>query len=140
MNKDIADRWVAALRSGKYAQTRGCLEVVKEEDDTPVGFCCLGVLSCLAVEGGIVERTIDERGVAASFHPKNSDPYYGSISFLPGVVRDWAGINSDDGRFGGVNDSLTRMNDGEKELDGTIVNQKSFAEIADFIEQNYMSL
>ncbi len=37
MNKELKDKWVAALRSGKYSQTTGRLR--SEE-----GFCCLGVL------------------------------------------------------------------------------------------------
>lgn len=37
MKKDIAMKWVEALRSGKYKQTRGTLK-------NNEGFCCLGVL------------------------------------------------------------------------------------------------
>jgi len=37
MNKNWADRWVDALRSGKYQQTTGTLHNGK-------GYCCLGVL------------------------------------------------------------------------------------------------
>lgn len=46
MNQDIKKRWVEALRSGKYKQTRGALK-----DDQ--GFCCLGVLCDLAAQDGI---------------------------------------------------------------------------------------
>ena len=37
MNKKDAMKWVKALRSGKYKQTKGILKNSK-------GFCCLGVL------------------------------------------------------------------------------------------------
>lgn len=37
MDKDIRDKWVAALRSGKYAQTTEVLHCAGS-------FCCLGVL------------------------------------------------------------------------------------------------
>jgi hypothetical protein len=37
MNEEIKQKWVAALRSGKYSQTR---ETLQDEN----GFCCLGVL------------------------------------------------------------------------------------------------
>lgn len=37
MNKGIKDRWITALRSEKYSQTKGNLR-----DDE--GYCCLGVL------------------------------------------------------------------------------------------------
>ena len=37
MNEVLRDKWVAALRSGKYEQSRGRLR-------TQNGYCCLGVL------------------------------------------------------------------------------------------------
>jgi hypothetical protein len=36
MNKEWKDKWVAALRSGEYAQANGCL-------NDGEGMCCLGV-------------------------------------------------------------------------------------------------
>lgn len=41
MNKKLKAKWVAALRSGEYRQTTGCL---KEGDC----YCCLGVLAEVA--------------------------------------------------------------------------------------------
>lgn len=38
MNAELKDKWLAALRSGEYQQTRSAL---KNED----GYCCLGVLA-----------------------------------------------------------------------------------------------
>jgi hypothetical protein len=40
MDPDIKERWIKALRSGKYEQDQGFLR-------TPDGYCCLGVLSDL---------------------------------------------------------------------------------------------
>jgi hypothetical protein len=40
MDQDIKDRWVAALRSGEYAQGHTRL---RTDDDIPK-YCCLGVL------------------------------------------------------------------------------------------------
>lgn len=40
MNKDVKEKWVTALRSGKYKQGQGCL---RRGDD----HCCLGVLQDL---------------------------------------------------------------------------------------------
>lgn len=37
MNRALRDRWVAALRSGQYPQSKGSLR-------THTGYCCLGVL------------------------------------------------------------------------------------------------
>lgn len=47
MPKAILDKWLAALRSGKYKQTQNHLE----KDG---GYCCLGVLQC--VVDGTVEK------------------------------------------------------------------------------------
>ena len=41
MDKPLVERWVAALRSGKYSQTTGALGDAK-------GYCCLGVLCDVA--------------------------------------------------------------------------------------------
>lgn len=38
MNKEIADKWIAALRSGEYKQAPGKLRVFGP------AYCCLGVL------------------------------------------------------------------------------------------------
>lgn len=45
MNKEIADKWVAALRSGKYSQTIGrlCADT-SDEGQAETSYCCLGVL------------------------------------------------------------------------------------------------
>ena len=48
MNPEVKKRWLAALRSGEYAQTTGKLHRldpdVFEPNDIPAGYCCLGVL------------------------------------------------------------------------------------------------
>jgi hypothetical protein len=41
MDKELKEKWVAALRSGEYQQGRYYL---RSEDDR---YCCLGVLGCL---------------------------------------------------------------------------------------------
>lgn len=46
MNPDIKKQWVEALRSGEYKQGRNAL---RTGDD----YCCLGVLTDLAVRAGI---------------------------------------------------------------------------------------
>ena|ERR1700733_8491047 len=37
INRELAEKWIEALRSGKYPQTKGRLR-------SSLGFCCLGVL------------------------------------------------------------------------------------------------
>ena len=46
MNKEIKEKWLAALRSGKYVQSTGAL---RKPGDAKDSFCCLGVL-CDAVD------------------------------------------------------------------------------------------
>ena len=41
MNQEWKEKWVAALRSGEYKQTRHVLRNITPENE---GFCCLGVL------------------------------------------------------------------------------------------------
>lgn len=78
MTKTIKDKWLAALRSGEYQQTRGGLR-------DNVGYCCLGVLCDLhAKEAG-------KDWIA---------PVYGRYykygeqeAYLPYTVMEWAGFN-----------------------------------------------
>ncbi len=74
MNKEIAEKWVAALRSGKYKQGRGALN----KNDS---FCCLGVL-CDISETSNWRRFVD--GVCA---------YSVEGGRLPKSVSDWANIS-----------------------------------------------
>lgn len=85
MNKEIQDRWVAALRSGEYKQGKYRLQ---RDDDT---YCCLGVLCDLAVKDGVV----------AAFDGRRELP--------PTTLSAWAG-SSGWWRSGGV--SLPSLNDG----------------------------
>jgi hypothetical protein len=74
MNSDIKQRWIDALRSGKYAQDRGQLR-------TPHGYCCLGVLCDL----------YDPYGWTTS----NGYAYDEEQFTLPKIVADWAGLMND---------------------------------------------
>ena len=39
MKREVKDKWIAALRSGKYKQGTGCLRDIDSN-----AFCCMGVL------------------------------------------------------------------------------------------------
>jgi hypothetical protein len=69
MNSEIKERWIAALRSGRYNQTKHRLK-----DNH--GHCCLGVL-CEVYREHKPEFTIDKNGVV-----------------LPWEVAEWAGLSS----------------------------------------------
>lgn len=92
MKKEIADQWVAALRSGKYQQGTGCLRYSDTlSNAVPVegtSFCCLGVLCDL-----YVEAHKDEPGWL------DDDTIKGEEHHLPTEVMLWAGISSENGQL-----------------------------------------
>lgn len=52
-NQNVMKAWVAALRSGEYDQTKGALRRTAGPalpEDTPPGYCCLGVLCDVAAK------------------------------------------------------------------------------------------
>jgi hypothetical protein len=131
MDLEIKRQWVAALRSGDYRQGQKALSVNGK-------YCCLGVLCDLAEKAGVVSSEVT-RTEMISFGDEEVDVTFygaeGSSSFLPEEVVEWAG--TDDGMPSIVkphpyyddstlSSALHILND-----DG-----KSFAEIADMIEQD----
>jgi len=119
MEKKLAMKWVRALRSGKFKQTKEKLR--KETNDGKVGYCCLGVLATIC--------KIEEDVIGA----------YGDLSgeeFSACDVKDCLGapnegsvkVRHGKGYFGF--DSLAEANDGGA----------SFRAIATWIEKNYKKL
>ena len=79
MKKEIKTRWLAALRSGQYKQTKNMLTDGKR-------FCCLGVLCNLhAIETG---ETWQETSDAITYGLQ--------YLTLPPSVMVWAGLDSKD--------------------------------------------
>ena len=122
MRKDIADKWVTALRSGEYKQGKDVLA-----DCARTEHCCLGVLCEVAIKEGLdvqVETLIDHAAIFDS-----------SKAFLPASVADWAGMKT---RLGDLPRgaatatvlSLMGMNDGGH----------TFGAIADVIEKYWEEL
>ena len=101
MNARIKRKWVAALRSGKYAQGQGFL---KDEDG---GYCCLGVLC------SIFAKEKSKLGVKFIGESDGTWSFMGSGATLPVVVADWAGLDNVDPTIGpvtavGLNDDQYR--------------------------------
>lgn len=48
MDKELKAKWIEALRSGKYQQTRAQLYREHATATDPAGYCCLGVLCKVA--------------------------------------------------------------------------------------------
>lgn len=116
MKKEIAMKWVEALRSGKYRQGRGEL---RTKDNR---FCCLGVLC---------EITKDKTNVDWSWPSDLYDPlcFDGKYTALPESVRVLAGMKSISGDLSETK-CLASLNDAGM----------SFKEIADLIEKEYEGL
>lgn len=97
MKAEIKTRWLEALRSGRFPQTKGVLErtsrgIADELGNADeVGFCCLGVLCSLAVEDGVIQRKEGVGGVALY-----GDGEGHSEAELPDAVVRWAGLDSTD--------------------------------------------
>lgn len=112
---DVVKKWVAALRSGEYKQTKKFLHTRYAGEDR---FCCLGVLCDLAVKEGIIPS------------PSKSDRYHNSYdherAYLPDSVMEWVKINESTGEYDAVGGNLSGLND----------KGKSFSEIADIIESD----
>lgn len=122
MNAELKAKWLAALRSGDYTQVSEVLHLLDQDGCTTVGHCCLGVLCVVAAEPA---KDMNSRGDAeldTENHGMVPVKFYGdNDGFLLSARQQQ--------RFGlkdGVAMTLAQMND-----DG-----KTFAEIADFIEEN----
>lgn len=105
MNAAIKDKWITALRSGKYVQGRA--ELHNRDNNT---FCCLGVLCELAAEARVIPpgKPMDGKTYLTAYGENTN------TATLPKEVQAWAGIDAwghfyhtdeDRGR------ALTSMND-----------------------------
>ncbi len=86
MNPEIKQKWVDALRSGKYEQG-------SEKLRSHQGYCCLGVLCDLYAQ----EQNVDWKFNGA-YEEENTQPmdywyFDGESEFLPESVREWAGFS-----------------------------------------------
>lgn len=115
MNSEVKNKWIAALRSGNYSQTRQVLRDCQ-------GYCCLGVLTDLYLQ---------EKGEKWEEEMIGEDSYYYfdcTEENITAPVIKWAGLDSCDPDVVYNEDlsTLTTLND-EERLD--------FNQIADVIEE-----
>ena len=113
MDQKIAEKWVAALRSGEYKQGQDRL---KDGDR----YCCLGVLCDLHAR--------EHADYPYSHAADGVDTFYGNRVILPGVALEWAGMSSPYGTVNGT--TLVNIND----------RGATFDEIAGVIERQYTDL
>lgn len=147
MKKDIARKWVRALRSKKYRQAKGVLKIQKPNG--PPSHCCLGVLCELyqaerlkAKRPLIPVEEVKAKTVDPTISGKNTVfVFKDSYTCLPLSVRRWAGLQDEVGQFRDDTEipagwekvrctSLADLND----------HGCSFARIADIIEKNVANL
>lgn len=130
MHKNIMEKWVKALRSGKYRKGRGVLTEVKKNGTK--NYCCLGVLCELYME----ENNLPIR-IGPQFTARKRDRmivYYDEHDkFLPYEVTKWAGMESRLGESYCGLVSLWKLNDDPKA-------KRSFKRMADIIEKNWSIL
>ena len=120
MKKSIMKKWITALKSGKYKQTRGALKGKR-------GYCCLGVLCDIYDD---TKWTEDYKGY-------NSYGNGFEESCLTNSVQKWAGVKSETGNVDG-----SHRRDGER-LSLVHLNDNrhwGFKKIANFIEKNYKKI
>ena len=82
MNQEAKQKWIEALRSGKYKQGQSCLK------NTDNAYCCLGVLVHVfeAYHGLKFDQKINDSYNAVEFGS------FCSKSVPPELVIDWLGI------------------------------------------------
>lgn len=125
MNIDIANKWIAALRSGKYKQAE---EVLRDSNG---GFCCLGVLCDL-----------HSKENQSAEHVWFDNNYFDEDANLPNEVAQWAGLKTVDEVYedSGKHGTLPELIDdgvGGKAKHLAALNDRgmSFDKIADVIEK-----
>lgn len=116
-----AKKWVEALRSGEYSQTKGQLHVTEDSEDS---YCCLGVACKLAVEAGVPVKTEEHTEDGVTIHA-----YNGNGSLLPDEISAWLGLAECDGTYLKDGDFASTLAEDNDEHDFT------FEQIAEVIER-----
>lgn len=112
MNPEIKAKWVAALTSGEYEQTRNYLRRVGN------GYCCLGVLCEVVDPGQWQGGHVSICSYAGKYADGGSNPAF--ISFPPAELLDAAGLKYTEAQ------TLAALNDKEG---------ASFEQIAQYIQE-----
>lgn len=134
MNKVVKEQWLAALRSGKYAQGRGQLKEGWRADyqkPQPINkntqaFCCLGVLCEVHRQ---MHLNVEWQPPKDQF---TGERYFDEYEELPQEVAEWAELKKAvPVEVNGVTYPIYMLNDGWLE-EG--IAEHSFLEIAKIIE------
>lgn len=137
MNREIADKWTAALRSGKYTQTDGCLK--RQWHDGSCSYCALGVLCDLFKQEHPDEILEDLNGDGSMVYIIDDSVH---LQELPERVANWAGTWDQNARFNSSADPVDwRSRNRSAHGQVTTVSDANdfglfFDEIADLIDQH----
>lgn len=131
MKKNVAKKWIKALRSGKYKQCKSTLKTYNSKGQPQ--HCCLGVLCELYNQDmkKNKKKTLSEKTLHHPNHLYGVAEFNSNRDHLPKKVVDWAGMNDNVGGFGDKSNynrwnCLSDLND----------NGKTFKTIANIIEKN----
>ena len=138
MHKNIMEKWVNALRSGKYRKGRNRLCTIRKNGSK--NWCCLGVLCDLynAENPDALKSSIVFDGWTRKNVVRYNDGFgLTTIATLPNTVARWAGIAAKNGQFINQHTSqgtcLAELNDCKR-------SKRSFKRMADIIENNWEQL
>lgn len=106
---EFKQKWIAALRSGDYKQGKGWL--YNKGADGEITYCCLGVAACVL---GIPLKNMECATLTGTKHPNVTEEIYDVLKDTGECIQTRQNV-------------LMGMNDAEN---------KTFAEIADYIKQN----
>ena len=141
MKKEIAKKWIKALRSGKYKQGKGYLKQFNSKNEAR--HCCLGVLCELYNDTmkknhkkSLLTEQMEDNTSGTSFVRFNTVD-----GGLPQAVIKWAGIKKYLGNFIIRNIDIHGFEYNTEECLADINdNGKKFSTIADIIEKNVENL
>lgn len=117
ITSEVKSKWIAALRSGEYAQGSGSLVDTQEEDGTQQ-FCCLGVL------GLICGITIDDMERQSDLGDVEREDLLGPWNDPADHARSF------------MSDNPATHTTLQRKLAGMNDTGKTFPEIADWIDTN----
>lgn len=134
MNADVKTLWLATLRSKQITTKNGVVRRFKQgfgklhrvHDDGSTGLCCLGVLTELAVEAGVLPPGELHETVADGCYYRydNGRGFLNEPNVLPHAVVAWAGLGDSNPAIecreapnGEAVTCLASLNDGEETFD-----------------------
>ena len=127
MKPEIKEMWIEALLSGDYQQGQHYL--CQDNDDGSKSWCCLGVLTDLAMKNGV---DIDMERYS---HDSNVYTFDNQSETVPLSVKDWAGLETGSGAY-----TCPNIDD-EDELDYSLAQDNdsglTFEELVDVIREYF---